>query len=249
MIITPLGTVSPYLKGDKNCSGYLIENNNKKYLFDCGNGITKLMKFPEDLINLKIFITHLHPDHYGDLSVIAQTLLVYKRLGYINENIDVYIPNDINNYHYFYLKEIEKNYPINIIDYNDINFNDDHIIIKSFKTLHDIPSYSFKIISNNGVITYSGDTGYFNEFIDFVSKSDIFICESTFLKGQNRIANTHLYAYEAANIASLANVKKLILTHFWPEIDKNLYLNEAKNLFDNTEVAIENKKIILNKNY
>ena len=54
-----------------------------------------------------------------------------------------------------------------------------------------------------------------------------FICESTFLKGQNKTEDTHLFAYEAALIASRANVNKLYLTHFWPEIDPEEYLNEA----------------------
>ena len=43
----------------------------------------------------------------------------------------------------------------------------------------------------------------------------------------------------------LDNVKKLLLTHFWPEIDKDEYVNEAKEIFENTEAAVEGKKLIL----
>ena len=32
IIITPLGTVSPYCCGDMNCPGYLVEYNDKKIL-------------------------------------------------------------------------------------------------------------------------------------------------------------------------------------------------------------------------
>lgn len=46
-------------------------------------------------------------------------------------------------------------------------------------------------------------------------------------------------------VAKSANVKKLVLTHFCPEEDKNKYLMEAKEFFSNTEVAIENSKIDL----
>ena len=38
--ITPLGTISPYTKGNMNCPGILINYNNKKILLDCGSGIT-----------------------------------------------------------------------------------------------------------------------------------------------------------------------------------------------------------------
>ena len=32
--ITPLGTVSPYPKGDMNCPGFLVEYNDKKILLN-----------------------------------------------------------------------------------------------------------------------------------------------------------------------------------------------------------------------
>ena len=35
------------------------------------------------------------------------------------------------------------------------------------------------------------------------------------------------------------------MTHFWPKEDKNLYLKEAKKIFQNTLVAEEGKKLIL----
>ena len=44
-----------------------------------------------------------------------------------------------------------------------------------------------------------------------------------------------------------AEVEKLLLTHFWPEIDKEKYVEEAKEIFPNTEAAIEGKKLILRR--
>ena len=44
-----------------------------------------------------------------------------------------------------------------------------------------------------------------------------------------------------------ANVQKLLLTHFWPSIDREKYVNEAKEFFDNTEAAEEGKKLILRR--
>lgn len=259
--ITPLGTVSPYAKGNKNCPGFLVEYNDNKYLFDCGNGITNLMNFPNDLSNLKIYITHLHPDHYGDLTSIIQASLVYKRLGYLDSTPDIYIPIDSYDFQGYeisreiqdtslefkYLFSFIKKYPVDINPYSQITHKQDDLTITSFPTLHQMPAYGFKIETPDFKICYSGDTGYFHKLKDFVKDSDLFICESTFIKGQNKLLNTHLYAYEAAKIAKDANVGKLVLTHFWPELDKNLYLNEAREIFESVEVAEEGKKLILRR--
>ena len=44
-------------------------------------------------------------------------------------------------------------------------------------------------------------------------------------------------SFEAGIIANKSNAKKLLLTHFWPEEDKMLYLKEAKQNFKNVEVC------------
>lgn len=44
IITTPLGTISPYTKGNRNCPGFLIEYNNQKILLDCGNSVYELSK-------------------------------------------------------------------------------------------------------------------------------------------------------------------------------------------------------------
>ena len=52
-------------------------------------------------------------------------------------------------------------------------------------------------------------------------------------------------AFAAGNVAKEAKAKQLLLTHFWPEEDKKLYLEEAKLIFPNVEVAEEGKKLVL----
>lgn len=261
--IIPLGTVSPYPKDNKNCPGFLIKYGNRKILLDCGHGASSLMKFPEDLNNLSIIISHLHVDHYADLPALIQASLVYKRLGYLNKNLNVYISgkeliyedNKWGNAHqekkhsidYQYLHNFKNNYPVSIYDLDGSSIKIDTINIDLLKVPHPIETYAFRINTPVGDIVYSADTGTDNKLREFAKECDLFICESTFLRGQCRNENNHLFAYEAALIAKEANVKKLLLTHFWPEIDKELYVKEAKEIFSNTEAAEEGKKLILRR--
>ena len=223
--------------------------------------------------NLIIIISHLHKDHYSGLAGIAYASYVYKNLGYINDKIKVYIPRgDLpkNKESYYrddgwgekvYVQKKLQDFEY-LMDYgeeNHLEFNTyrgnnevrilhENIIITFCKNPHDLNTYSTKIESGDFKIVYSADTGYeHNTLTNFSKDADLLICESTFLKGQTRLGNNHLYAYEAGKIAKLANVKKLLLTHFWPEIEKEKYVAEAKVYFENTEAAIEGKKLILRR--
>lgn len=94
---------------------------------------------------------------------------------------------------------------------------------------HQLLTHSIKISSKKHSLVYSSDTGYQNNSLEtFAKNCNLLICESSFLKGQIKKGDNHLYAHEAALIAKKANVKILALTHFWPEIDRQVYLKEAK---------------------
>ena len=250
VIITPLGTVSPYTKENMNCPGFLVEYNNKKILLDCGNGITRLLHFPENLKDLSIIITHYHKDHFGDLGALQYASYVYHNLGLLDKRIEIYLPkNDIafnkssiisNNESYSNYYDIDNLYSFFIDDLN-ITFENNNS--------HSIESYMVKLQNSDFKIIYTSDIGTTNliGLINFCKNADLIICESSFLQKHNANSKTHMTAYEAGILASKSNAQKLLLTHFWPEEDKRLYLEEAKQNFENVEVAEENKKLILRR--
>ena len=247
MIVKPLGTVSPYCKDSKNCPGFLIIDNDYKILLDCGNGISRLLNMPSDLENLIIIISHLHKDHYSDLSCLGYASFVYKNLNLLKNKIKVYIPNDSSLDDYNYLMNFGKENNFEFITYSSkekIRHGD--MTIEFNENPHQLLTYSAKIINNNHSLVYSSDTGYSNNCLEtFAKDCDLLICESSFLKGQLKRSDNHLYAYEAALIAKKANVKKLALTHFWPEIKKRKYVKEARKIFKNTIACKERKNIIM----
>ena len=247
MIVRPLGTVSPYCKDNKNCPGFLLISRNQKILLDCGSGISRNLKFPEDLNDLIIVISHLHKDHYSDLSSIAYASFVYKNLEIIKNRIKVYIPYDKSVMDYTYLTNFGEENFMEFIPYTNSDCIKEKDIEISFSINPHLPlTHSIKVKDKNNCIVYSADTGYKNNTLEtFAKNADLLICESSFLKGQPKKLDTHLYTYEAATIAKKASVKTLALTHFWPETDKKEYVNEAKEIFINTVACEENSEIIL----
>lgn len=113
---------------------------------------------------------------------------------------------------------------------------------------HPLITYSTKLETDGLKLVYSSDTGYVGNCLEkFAKNANLLICESTFLRGQIRNGDNHLFAHEAGQIARSANVEKLLLTHFWPSIDKQIYVDEAREVFTNTEAAEEGKKLILRR--
>lgn len=248
--IIPLGTVSPYSKENMNCPWFLIKYNNKNVLLDCGNGITRLLKLPKDLENLNVIITHYHKDHFGDIGALQYASYVYHNLGILNSKIKIYLPeNDIN-----FSKQMIISSPESYAEYFDINDNfsfsvDDLNVSFKDNNSHSIESFMVKLQNKDFKIVYTSDVGItnFNALIDFCKDADLLICESSFLKRHNSNSKAHLTAYDASILAKKSNSKKLLLTHFWPEEDKNSYLNEAMQNFQNVEASHENKKLVLER--
>ena len=246
----PLGTVSPYPKDNMNCPGFLVKYNNSKILLDCGNGTTRLLRFPNDLNNLNVIITHYHKDHFSDIGSIQYSSYVYHNLGLLKNKVNVFLPKKDYCYNRKSILENNESY-CNYIDIEDetiFDIDNLKVVLEDNKS-HTIESFMVKLKSESFKIVYTSDIGVsnFDKLIEFCKDSDLLICESSLLKIYNLENTTHMTAYDAGRLAKLANVKKLLLTHFWPETDKKEYLKEAKLNFKEVDVATEGKVLRLKK--
>ena len=91
---------------------------------------------------------------------------------------------------------------------------------------------------------YCSDTCYYPKIIDLINECDILYHESTFLDKHIELANRtkHSTAKQAAEIARLANVKKLILGHFSSRYNNlNDFQSQAQEVFNNVELASDGK--------
>lgn len=259
MEIKVLGSISPYPKDNMHCSSFLVKEGKAKIMLDAGFGSSAELDMLKDLRDLSIIISHYHPDHYADLLAIANSSYIGKKLGYLDREVDVYLPDDgrkeeitgdwqtpviMSSTDYQFLTNNRPNY-MKFHKYNENSVLDiDGLQVKFVKTPHDGNAYAMKVISTSGVVVYSGDTAYLHNPLEkFAKDVDVLICEATYLKGQDKGNDKHLYAYEAAKIALSANVGDLYLYHTYPELEKSLYVDEAKEIFINTH-SVEEKQII-----
>ncbi len=245
MKLEVLGTQSPYNTQGHNCPGFLIRDGNNKILLDCGSGTHSLLNFPNDLNNLSVIISHLHRDHYNDIYNLQYSSLVFHNQKRIKSPINIYLPSTPNSNYNDVVNEniaFSKYYIIN----EKSNLNIGNLNITFCQTDHPVETYAIKVTNGDKTIIYTSDTSFSskNKLINFAQNADLLICESSLLEehGFPEI-NSHLTAKQAGIIAKEANVKGLMLTHFWPDESTKKYVNEAKEVFSKV-IAAKEKQII-----
>jgi ribonuclease Z len=130
--------------------------------------------------------------------------------------------------------------------------------IASLKVGHDIVDPSGNILHTNESLTfpprksrtyaYCSDTVFDEGLVNQVRDVDILYHESTFMTDDESKAleTKHSTAKQAATIAKLSTVGKLLLGHFSARYkDLTPILEEAKAVFGNTELAIEGETFVI----
>ena len=230
MEITVLGKFGPYPGPGGACSGYLFKSDEAKILLDCGNGtLSRLQQIIHSFEDLDLIIlTHLHSDHISDAMVLRYAIGINKMNGTNKKSIPLYAPStpdeDFEKLQFqnaFQLKKIEENM--------QFSFKDCSIEFKPMN--HPIPCYGLEIKAGGKKFVYSGDTRYCEAIVDLCKDADLFLCESGVLEKDKTATTAHLSAREAGEIAKKSDVKKLLLTHFWPEYDLDDIYCEARAFF------------------
>jgi len=109
---------------------------------------------------------------------------------------------------------------------------------------HYIEDYAMAISGSKRMV-YSADSGLCDELEALARDADLFLCEAT--RCDHHDADWgHLSAGEVGVLSKKARVKRLMLTHFWPDCDYSLDIRQAEAAFGKAvEVAKELRPYIL----
>lgn len=97
------------------------------------------------------------------------------------------------------------------------------------------------------VVAFVMDTRLCDNAFELAREADMLICESTYLEEDAERArdNGHLTAKQAARIASEAQAKMLVLTHFSRRYERTApFLHEAREVFDGEVIAAKDFDVI-----
>ncbi|MBS1653141.1 MAG: ribonuclease Z [Bacteroidetes bacterium] len=147
----------------------------------------------------------------------------------------------------------EKAKPRKIIKEKLSKYNVSIAEIQKLKNGFDVENIDGKIIKNSLITdnptpeksyAYCSDTLYHESLIQYIKNCTLLYHESTFLndKADRAKKTMHSTAKQAATIAKLSNVGKLLIGHFSARYsDLDDFIKEATLIFSNTELAIEGK--------
>jgi ribonuclease BN (tRNA processing enzyme) len=114
----------------------------------------------------------------------------------------------------------------------------ENFTVETAPVAHNEESIAYRVTSADGSsAVYTGDTDHSETIIDLAKKTDLLICECA-LPDKLRVPG-HLTPSLAGDLAARAEVRKLVLTHFYPECEKEDIEAECRKTYDGPLVLAE----------
>lgn len=255
--LTILGSGSAIPTYQNSPAGQILEMCDKSFLIDCGEGIQLTMRQlgirTHRLYN--IFISHLHGDHCFGLMGLISTLSMMKR----TQPLHIYAHADLEkllapwlDYHCADLTYDVVFHAINPRKHQVI-YEDRTISVESIPLKHSVPTCGFLFTEHHRDqeprrrYAYCSDTAYSERIIPWIKGVEMLYHEATYI--EEFVARCkqvmHSTAKQAAMIAEKCGAGKLVIGHYSARVDDHeLFLNEAQEVFANTQLAIERESII-----
>jgi ribonuclease BN (tRNA processing enzyme) len=239
------GTCVPSLR--RSACSVLLETGSTKLLFDSGPGtMRRLLETGSNIFDISfIFYSHFHPDHTGEL-VPFLFATRYPDVSQRKSSLSIVAGKGFVEF-YNGLKKVYGSWielPPELFKIVELNCSApdiqtfENFTVQSIPVEHSRESIAYKITGVGGQsVVYSGDTDFSENLVTLARDVDLLICESAL--PDNLKTKGHLTPSIAGKIATRANVRKLVLTHFYPECDQVDIEKECRHTYNGPLVLAE----------
>jgi ribonuclease BN (tRNA processing enzyme) len=235
MKLTIVGSSGTFPGPHSGCSSYLVEHDGFRLLLDMGNGSTGALQEACGLLAPDaLVVSHLHGDHYLDLITYtyarryhpdgaAPVLSVYGP-SRIREAIAGAYSRDVDEL----LAEV---YDIHAVAHDQtLEIGPFEVDLRAVR--HTIETYGMRVSAGGHTLAYSADSSACDALVDLARDADLFLCEASYLDGDDNPPGVHLTGREAGEHAAKAGAHRLVLTHLVPWGDETRTLAEATSSYD-----------------
>jgi ribonuclease BN (tRNA processing enzyme) len=190
-----------------------------------------------------IWVSHFHLDHVGGLAPFLFGMKWAPQTQNRSKPLRIFGPasaktlleafDSANNY-----RLLQQHFAIEIIEVDrSAEFEMlPGLRARTVSTPHTQESLAIRLDESDGSsLVYTSDTGYADELADFAKGVDLLLMECSFRR--NKPVETHLELADAMRLAHLAEPKRVLLTHLYPEWDGCDLAAEAKALWPGETIA------------
>jgi ribonuclease BN (tRNA processing enzyme) len=242
LIVLGSGTGVPSLR--RGAPAYAVKAAGRLIMLDLGSGACRaLLNHGLTFSQIDIIaLSHLHPDHIGDL--VGFLFATHYSLGYTREvPFSLLAARGFKKFHQklkgpfghwveapegmMNLWELRPDAPDEVIY--------EGLTIRSAPTNHIEGSLAYRLEADGRTLVYSGDTDVSDSLVELAQGADLLIleCANPFkIQG-------HLTPAEAGRMAARAEVTRLLLTHFYPPCDEVDVVGLARQEFAGEVIRAE----------
>lgn len=237
MKLTILGSGTGVPDGARHSAGYFIESGDVRLMIDCGAGtVHALPRYGCDWERMThLFISHFHVDHCGEL---ASLFFAFKH-GMRHERsqpLTVIGPHGLDRVmaglrQAFGDRLFEPKFPVNLqlLAPCDRIALSDGCQIAVTKTPHTDESLAVRVTAGAKSLGYTGDTDYSEPVARFFTQTDVMISECSLRERREGVA--HVAIRDVARMAAMAEARRLLVTHFYFEVDEEEVRRELRRDF------------------
>jgi ribonuclease Z len=247
--ITVLGNSSASPRAGKHPSAQVVTLHHQLFLVDCGEGTQYQLirnKIKYGGID-HIFISHLHGDHFFGLLGLITTYFLNSRTRplhiYANQQLEGFVNGMLE------LTQTTLNFPIIYHylkpDVAETIHETDSIRVVVFPLDHRVDTHGFLFADKRDIsksYAYCSDTQFAPEVVQYINNVGLLYHEATFGddKEESAARKFHSTARQAAQIASMANAKHMLIGHFSAKYQNvGELLDQAREVFVNSDIAEE----------
>ncbi len=243
MKLTVLGSGTSVPHPRRSSSGYWLETSGGSMLLDCSaSAIHRMAEENLDWPNLDaIWISHFHLDHIGGLAPYlfgtkhaavtrsrTKPLRIVGPAG-LRRLIEAF--SDANHYDL-----LTQPFPLEIVEIESLERFEiiDGIEGVAFSTPHTEESHALHVRDGETTIVYSSDTGFSEPLAAFARRVDLLLLECSFVR--DKPVEIHLELAEAIRLVRMAEPRRTVLTHLYPEWDDVNFEEEVGKLKPGAEI-------------
>lgn len=215
-------------------TGFLLRGNGSAIWIDAGTGtFANLQRYLNFFDIDAVVISHLHLDHIMDIYPLYYALR-YSRESRGPTGLPVYAPEGAESFLGRILSAEGCDFE-GYLKFTDIHAGD-QVQLGAFsfgfiKSRHPIETMAMRIELGGNAMAYTSDTAPSDDLVHLAKGVDLLIAEASLQESVPKLAEVHMTAEEAGQLAAEADVGRLVLTHLSPGLDPKISLNQAARHF------------------